>query len=78
LGGDDITGALVDGKGPRTRSAPRHLSPCPWPSRSVSNMLNSHAIFENAIENFERLAHERRNVQTGPLFDLRRDPRFST
>jgi hypothetical protein len=39
-------------------------------------MLNSHAIFENAIENFERVADKRRNVQTGPLCDLRRDPRF--
>jgi hypothetical protein len=59
-------------------TAIRRLLPCPWPSRSVSNVLNSHSIFENAIENFERIAHKRRNVQTGPLFDLRRDPRFPT
>ena len=54
----------------------RYLSPGPWPSRRVSNVLNSHSIFENAIENLERVAHKRCDVQTGPLFNFRRDPRL--
>jgi hypothetical protein len=43
----------------------------------VSNVLNSHSIFENAIENFERVARKRCDVQTGPLFDFRRDPQVA-
>src|ERR1700730_7275772 len=66
----------MDGKGRRTRSAVRYLSPGPWPSRRVSNVLNSHSIFENAIENLERVAHKRCDVRTRRLFNSRRDPRL--
>ncbi len=44
----------------------------------MPDVLDSHSIFENAVEDFEGIANERHHVYAGPLFDLRRAQRVPT
>ena len=41
----------------------------------MPDVLNSHPVFENAIEYFEGVANERDHVYARPLFDFRRAQR---